>query len=426
MEDDGTKNDSSHFLENKTIVIAGAGLAGSAFVAGLQKLWNPKLNPPSIIIYERDAPEVAVQRETYTLSLTGFDNSGGLVALKNLGLLDHALEHAISGLDGTGAFKIWDSSWNERVAFRRKPVPGIPATSIRIARKDIRQVLHNTFDLGNQCVIHWESKCISATQLPDGRLTVRVVQGENAQEIEQDCDLLIAADGANSKLRQSLRPYDTLCNGGAVLRGGVARFEEDLPQPPGEDWGFVVSRTGVSAFFSPVDKHRIFWAVGQNEDEVGKLDRGSSTQLQAVIEQSLDLGSHIAEPFRSIVKRTDPETALLLNSRDKLPFAHYNICEVPVVFIGDSNHALSAFAGIGGNLALVDGWDLANQICKHSSLQNAVQAYDNLSVPRATRDVKRSRRFVKVAHDTGWRYYLFWCMLFVGKFMRWVVNKTGR
>jgi hypothetical protein len=43
-------------------------------------------------------------RGTYTLSLTGFDSSGGLVALRNLGLLDDALEHAISGLDGTGAF----------------------------------------------------------------------------------------------------------------------------------------------------------------------------------------------------------------------------------------------------------------------------------------------------------------------------------
>lgn len=426
MADEGIKSHSSHFLENKTIVIAGAGLAGSVFVVGLQKLWNPKLNPPTIIIYERDAPDIAVQRESYTLSLTGFDNSGGLVALKNLGLLDNALEHAISGLDGAGAFKIWDSSWNEQVAFRRKPVAGIPSTSVRIARKDIRQVLHDRFELGDQCAIRWESKCVSATQLPDGRLRVRIVQGENAREIEQDCDLLIAADGANSKLRQSLRPGDTLCHGGAVLRGGVARFEEALPQLPGEDWGFVVSRTGVSAFFAPVDKHRIFWAVGRNEDQLYNLDRSSPVQLQAVIEQSLDLGSHIAEPFRSIVKRTDPETALILNSRDKLPFAHDSISKVPAVFLGDSNHALSAFAGIDGNLALVDGWDLANQICKHSSLEDAVEAYDSLSVPRATRDVKRSRRLVKGAHDTGLHYYLLLCMLFVGKFVRWTLNKMGR
>lgn len=124
----------------------------------------------------------------------------GLVASRNLGLLDDALEHAISGFGGTGAFKIWDSSWNAQVAFRRKPVAGIPSTSVRIARKDIRQVLHDAFDLGDRCAIHWESKCVSATQLPDGRLGVKVVQGENAQEIEQECDPLVATDGANSRL----------------------------------------------------------------------------------------------------------------------------------------------------------------------------------------------------------------------------------
>lgn len=68
MADEETKGHSSHFLENKTIVVAGAGLAGSAFVVGLQKLWNPKLNPPTIIIFERDAPEIAVQRDLYFIS----------------------------------------------------------------------------------------------------------------------------------------------------------------------------------------------------------------------------------------------------------------------------------------------------------------------------------------------------------------------
>ncbi|PON30896.1 hypothetical protein TGAM01_v200316 [Trichoderma gamsii] len=110
MADEENKGHSSHFFENKTIVIAGAGHAGSVSVVSLQKLWNPKLNPPTIIIYEHDAPEIDVRREAYTLSLTEFDNSGGLVVLKNFGLLDHALEHSIYGLDGAGAFKIWISS----------------------------------------------------------------------------------------------------------------------------------------------------------------------------------------------------------------------------------------------------------------------------------------------------------------------------
>ncbi|RFU76983.1 salicylate hydroxylase [Trichoderma arundinaceum] len=426
MASANSKSSPSHFLENKTIVIAGAGLAGSAFVVGLQSLWSSKLDRPNIIIYERDSQDIATQRETYTLSLTGFDNSGGLVALRDLGLLDEALEQAVSGVDGVGSFKIWDSNWKEQVAFRRTPVPGIPSTSVRIARTDVRQVLHNAFNLDDQCVLHWDSQCVSATQLPDGRLRVQVISGREGRLFEQDCDLLIAADGANSKLRQSLRPDDILCYNGAVLRGGTARFEESLPPQLSEDWGFVVSRTGVSAFFSPVDNHSILWTIGQNEDQVSILDRGSPSQVQAVIDKCLELGSHIPEPFQSMVKRTDPKTVLLLNSRDKMPFPHRHISKVPAIFLGDSNHALSPFAGIGANLALVDGWDLANQICTQNSLEEAVKAYDSLSVPRAARSVKRSRRLIKAAHHTGWRYYLFWCVLFVGKFMRWVLSKMGR
>ncbi|KAL7906038.1 hypothetical protein GGI35DRAFT_113259 [Trichoderma velutinum] len=424
MSSAGERDHSSHFLENKTIVIAGAGLAGSAFVVGLQKLWNVKLGQPNIIIYERDAQEVAAQRETYNLSLTGYDDSGGLVALKNLGLLGEILENAVSGLDGAGSFKIWDSRWKEQVSFTRKPVSGIPTTSIRIAREDVRQVLHNSFHLNDQRIINWDSQCVSVIQLPSGRLRVRVVHG-NGDESEPECDLLIAADGASSKLRQSLRPDDTLISNGAVLRGGMATFKGSLPQPLSEDWGFVVSRTGVSAFFSPVDKHRIFWTIGQNENQVPRLDRGSLTQAQAVIDKSLELGSHIPEPFSSIVKRTDPKTVLLLNSRDKMPFYHTDITKTPAIFLGDSNHALSPFAGTGGNLALADGWDLANQICSQSSLEEAVKAYDEISVTRATRFIKRSRRLIEAAHDTGLRYYLFWCILFVGKFVRWVLYKMG-
>ncbi|KAL7821767.1 FAD/NAD(P)-binding domain-containing protein [Trichoderma gracile] len=424
MASDDDRNYSAHFLENKTIVVAGAGLAGSAFVVGLQKLWNPKLGRPNIIIYERDAQDVAAQRETYNLSLTGYDESGGLVALKNLGLLDRVLGKAASGVDGAGAFKIWDPEWTEQVAFRRKPAPGIPSSSIRIAREDVRQILHISFHLSDQCVVHWESQCVSATKLPGGRLKVQVMSADGAVS-EQDCDILIAADGASSKLRQSLRPDDSLCYNGAVLRGGVARFEEPLPPQLSEDWGFVVSRTGVSAFVSLIDKHRILWTVGQMEDKVPSLDRGSLEEVQAVIDKSLELASHIAEPFPSIVKRTDPKTVLLLNSRDKTPFRHSEIRTVPAIFIGDSNHALSPFAGIGANLALADGWELANQLCKHRSLEEAVKAYDEVSVPRAAQSLKRSRRVIKTAHSTGWRYYLFWCMLFVGKFVRWISSKMA-
>ncbi|KAK7417821.1 hypothetical protein QQX98_004295 [Neonectria punicea] len=413
-----------HFLEGKTIIVAGGGVAGSAFVVGLRKIWKPEWKPPTIHIYDRDTQEVTAQRESYTLSLAGYDVAGGLLALRKLGLLDQILDKAVAGLDGIGAFKIWGPDWKEHVSFRHKPVDGLPASSIRIPRKDLRQVLHD--GLGPNDTMQWGAKCVSARRLEDGRIQVQVMRGSPGEETttEEECDILIAADGASSKLRASLRPGDKLDFAGAVLRGGVSRFEDTLPKPLDQDWGFMLSGTGISCFFSPVDKNSIVWAVGNLEDtQVPGLDLRNTEQVQSVIDRGLELGSPLQEPFRTIVAHTDPKTVLSINARDKKPFAHEKLHKMPVVFIGDSNHAVSPFSGFGANLALADGWDLAEQLCKGGSLTEAIAAYDKLAVPRATKILKGSRARLKAGHSTGVQYWVFWLMLVVGKFMGWVLGR---
>ncbi|KAM0424263.1 hypothetical protein ACHAPT_010635, partial [Fusarium lateritium] len=226
-----------HFLEGKTIIVAGGGISGSAFVVGLRRLWNPAWSPPKILIYDRDSPEVTAQREGYSLSLTGYNPSGGLLALRKLGLLDRIIEKAISGVDGAGAFKIWAPNWKEYITLRHEPIEGLPSSSIRVPRKDVRQAIHEGFGTGD--TVEWNTRCISAHRLDSGRVRVQVVRGTLGQDTvtEEDCDLLIAADGASSKLRSFLRPSDNLNFAGAILRGGISRFEHDPPTPVDKDWG---------------------------------------------------------------------------------------------------------------------------------------------------------------------------------------------
>ncbi|KAH7140123.1 hypothetical protein B0J13DRAFT_61591 [Dactylonectria estremocensis] len=413
-----------HFLEGKTIIIAGAGVAGSSFLVGLRRQWNPEWKSPTIHIYDRDTQEATAQRETYTLSLAGYDATGGLFAVRNLGLLDQTLDKAVSGLDGAGAFKIWGPDWKEHISFRHKPIEGLPASSIRIPRKDLRQVLHDGF--GPEDAVEWGAKCVSAQRLEDGRIRVQVARGPPDQETitEEECDMLIAADGASSKLRAHLRPDDNLEFAGAILRGGVSRFEGPLPKPLGQDWGFMLSGTGISCFFSPVDKNSLVWTVGRLEDTpVPPLDLNDTEQVQAVVDQGLELGSEFQEPFRTVVVNTDLKTVLSINAREKKPFAHEKVDEFPVIFIGDANHALSPFSGYGANLALADAWDLAEQLCQGETVREAVAAYDKLAAPRATKILKGSRARLKAGHSTGIQYWVFWLMLVVGKFMGWVLGR---
>lgn len=397
-----------HFLEGNTIVVAGAGIAGSAFVIALRKLWDPRLKEPTIILYDRDSPDVTAQREGYTLSLAGYDNSGGLVALKKLGLLENALEKAVSGLNNGGAFKIWGPAWNEYASFRHKPVEGLPSASVRIARKDLRQVLHN--NLRPTDSVQWNSRCISAHRLQDGKVSVQVAQGSGESEVisQETCDLLIAADGAHSKLRTYLRPEDSLEFAGAILRGGISRFDGPAPAPVNKDWGFMLSGTGVSCFFSPVDQNSLVWGVGHLEaDQLPRLDLDDEKMVQQVIERALELGKDFQEPFGNIVAHTDPKTVFALNAHDKKPFRHEELDIVPAIFIGDSNHAVSPFAGFGANLALCDAWDLADQLCNGQSLGGSVIAYDEVAVPRALAILQRSRERLISGHRSNCREQQF-------------------
>jgi 2-polyprenyl-6-methoxyphenol hydroxylase-like FAD-dependent oxidoreductase len=57
------------------------------------------------------------------------------------------------------------------------------------------------------------------------------------------------------------------------------------------------------------------------------------------------------------VHATDPSMLTMTNTRDKQPFSHVGSGRKfeRVVFIGDSNHAISPFTGNEANMALMDG-----------------------------------------------------------------------
>ncbi|KAF5022547.1 hypothetical protein F66182_5380 [Fusarium sp. NRRL 66182] len=396
---DQQQSEQHHFLQGKTIIVAGGGIAGSAFVVGLRKFWNPSLEPPTVIIYERDSPDVTAQREGYTVSVTGHETSGGLLALRRLGMLEQTLEKAVSGHNGQGAFKIWGPRWNERASVRREPIDGLPSASVRIPRKDLRKVLHD--NLGVNDTVQWNARCTFARRLEDGRVRVRVARGRPEEErvAEEDCDLLIAADGASSRLRACLRPDDNLNFAGAILRGGISRFDGPPPAPLDKDWGFIISGTGVSCFFSPNDKNSVVWGVGHLEaEQIPQLDLSNEKMVQDLIQQSLELGERLDEPFKSIVEHTDPKTVFAINAREKAPFYHQDVDSLRVVFIGDSNHALSPFAGYGANLALSDASDLAEQLCKGETLGKAMSSYDKLAVPRSIRILERAQKGLREFH----------------------------
>ncbi|ATY58891.1 Aromatic-ring hydroxylase [Cordyceps militaris] len=412
----------SHFLSGKSIFVIGAGLSGSAFVASLRAVWDHDVPFPKLTVFDRDPKSTHERRGGYSLSLSGSDDSGGLVALNKSGLLAEVLRNAIAGVGGDGAFKLWTPAWKVLAGARRRPVDGIPTASVRISRKVIRRVLLDAAQLNTEDAVRWNTRCVSVSKLPNGRLAVGVVRGDESEPRIMECDLVIVADGANSKIRNHLRPDDGLEYTGAVLRTGISRLSGSLPEEIGRNWGFVLSGTGTSFFVSPVGEKDVQWAVGHIEEKVC-TETGDIGHPKRVIERASDLGSNIAEPFKTILSHTDPDTVMCINAYDKLPFQHSDISAMPVVFIGDSNHALSPFAGYGANLGLSDAWDLAEQLAKGPSLEEAIRAYDAISFPRASKIVRGARGRLRAGHSTGLRYLVFMFVLLLSRVFRWVFRK---
>lgn len=390
----------SHLLEGKKIIVAGAGISGLSFTLALRRLWPANLTPPSITVYERDANVVPAGREGYTISLAGHDETGGLYAARDLGILDDVMKHAVKSFGNKFEFTMWNSSWSELLTQKHEPAPGLPASGIRIARKKLRQVLTDV--VGRERVI-WNTTCVDAERLHNGRMLVKL-SGSHLSENDStaECDLLIIADGASSKLRASLRPNDTLQYTGIMQKGGLAIFPNGIPKPVDEKWGLIVSSgKGVACFLSPYDETSVSWGLSYRAPTIEEPLRISSIEeAQSVIEECKELGNEFVEPFQSILDATDPKSVSRLAARDKQPFGH-DLSLGPAIFIGDSNHAITPFSGYGASLAMKDGWDLATHLCGSQSLEEAVKAYDAISIPRATKMLKESRQRIDMSHVTG-------------------------
>jgi salicylate hydroxylase len=194
-------------------------------------------------------------------------------------------------------------------------------------------------------------------------------------------DLLIGADGANSRVRGQLLPHATRMDTGVMtIAGKYPLSQAPLPPVLTERANIVVPRgrgslfTGVwrnSASATDADAYA-FWGFADATDtfpaDVEALDGTALRQLVA------DRVRGWSPAFRRLIGDSDPATVNAFRVRSARPVGPWPTGRVTL--IGDAIHNMTPMAGIGANTALRDADLLRRKLIEGGPLLDSVAAYE--------------------------------------------------
>ncbi|WP_338933233.1 NAD(P)/FAD-dependent oxidoreductase [Streptomyces netropsis] len=235
--------------------------------------------------------------------------------------------------------------------------------------------------------VRWSHSVRAVTPLPHG--TVRLHHHDRTAE---DFDLVIGADGAWSRVRPALSGAQPSYTGVTMVE---ARFDDVDHRHPG------IARLVGDGTMSAKAGHRSL-----------VLQRNSNGHVRAYItfrgpqdwHAGLDLADTDAVRARLLAQYRGWDESLLDILRDNeggfinrplfvLPVPHTWQRVPGITLLGDAAHLMPP-VGVGANLALLDGAELAQAVIGHPTLDEALGAYESVMLPRAAGNAKAARQML--------------------------------
>ncbi|KAG0213675.1 hypothetical protein BGX28_003829 [Mortierella sp. GBA30] len=248
--------------------------------------------------------------------------------------------------------------------------------------------------------ILYNKRVLSVTQDADGA-TASCADGS-----AYFSDIIVGADGAYSAVRQniykSLKQKGKLCN------------SDDKPLGYNQhclDFQIVIPKNDpIYAIYMPLPGNRLSWAVIQNVPKAdarkGDGFRFSEWGPEATMEMA-DFVRHQPNPFNGTLGDIIDETPKDLISKIMLEEKYFEAWyEDRVVLLGDACHKVVPSAGLGANLAILEGVHLCNLLVDMPSVSQrditkVFEAYYSQRSKIAKAALANSRQFGKVMGDRG-------------------------
>lgn len=366
-------------LENKKIAIIGGGPGGLTLANLLQQ------KGADIRVYERDENKHArVQGATLDLH-----EESGLEALKRAGLLEDFYENY-----RPGAGKMRLITKNLEIKFDDHQ-EGNQREDLRpeIDRGPLRKILLN--HLPEETVV-WDSHFVSLEPENEG-WRIRFKNGTSNY-----ADLVIAADGANSKIRSTITDIKPIYSGITIVEGNIYNAAVNAPKlyeilkggkvfAFGDDQSIILSAKG--------DGSMSFYTgckVSENWVEDSGIDFSDKASVHRWFQQEFAAWNPIwQELFESddlwFVPR--PQYHFPLNQSWN---AHSNI-----TMIGDAAHRMPPYAGEGVNMAMQDAFELCDCLTdpQFPDLKSAVSAFEKQMCKRASEVTKMTLDSTEMLHS---------------------------
>jgi salicylate hydroxylase len=295
------------------------------------------------------------------------------------------------------------------------------------SRIALRQILLAGLD----DVVHFDKAFTRYEESPDGRVTAFFEDGTAATG-----DVLIGADGGNSRVRRQLLPHaervDTgiravggkviltdetrkqlspaLLGGPTLVRapGGCAMFlaaqEMGRPIDPnaGIDGNEPLANRYPGLRFDDSQSY-LMWAASRRYERSALPAESAPPDGLALQSFALTVCESWHPAFIRMIRMTDLSTLGLVKIRTSVPVSPWPTGRITL--LGDAIHSMTPYRGIGGNVALRDARLLCRTLTAvdrgEAPLLEAIHDYEAAMMDYGFKAVRESLRSAEMAHSTN-------------------------